>query len=539
MIFGSLNYNLIAIDKEQFSTKFGALIAGQDFLISLLMYGNFDEYHFFTYSKKKGEDVKENLFSITKNAEKLFFKDMCELQGSLKKNDYELFHIMDTELHRLSYLRRKTSKLFPITAMTHSLTELDQMFTGFFNMTNNIYPFDSITCTSKCGMEFLKKQFALLSERFLKEYNSKIKYNGRLDLIPLGVNLDLFKISEKNEAREKLNIAKDKIILFSMARFSISYKMDLIPLIRCFKDLLEEYKNLLLILAGDDTDYDYSTLLNDFIDKIGIKENVILMVNINEATKQLLYSAADIFVSPSDNIQETFGIAPIEAMAAGLPIVVSDWDGYKETVIHEKTGFRVPTYWENCDNNISPLAPLFTNRYYHFCLAQSVFIDVNKMKEYLKLLVEDESLRKKIGKNGIEHAKNNYDWKVIIPKYERLWAELKEISKNYKLEERQNLFEPSFYQLFNHYPTNSNFIKDSLKFKPTSLGEKINLDIFFENYIYDSIEQLIPRDNLKLILSLLKEGKNINEILQILNIGKKELNYMMMWLLKHGLITYG
>ena len=55
MIFGSLNYNLIAIDKEQFSTKFGALIAGQDFLISLLMYGNFDEYHFFTYSKKKGE----------------------------------------------------------------------------------------------------------------------------------------------------------------------------------------------------------------------------------------------------------------------------------------------------------------------------------------------------------------------------------------------------------------------------------------------------------------------------------------------------
>jgi glycosyltransferase involved in cell wall biosynthesis len=45
----------------------------------------------------------------------------------------------------------------------------------------------------------------------------------------------------------------------------------------------------------------------------------------------------------SDNIQETFGIVPIEAMAAGLPVVVLDWDGYKNTVRDGIDGFRVPT----------------------------------------------------------------------------------------------------------------------------------------------------------------------------------------------------
>ena len=56
------------------------------------------------------------------------------------------------------------------------------------------------------------------------------------------------------------------------------------------------------------------------------------------------WACADLFCSLSDNIQETFGITPIEAMAAGLPVVVTDWDGYRDTVRDGVDGFRVPTY---------------------------------------------------------------------------------------------------------------------------------------------------------------------------------------------------
>jgi glycosyltransferase involved in cell wall biosynthesis len=46
--------------------------------------------------------------------------------------------------------------------------------------------------------------------------------------------------------------------------------------------------------------------------------------------------------SLSDNTQETLGIALIEAMAAGLPIVVSDWDRYKDTGRDGVNGFHIP-----------------------------------------------------------------------------------------------------------------------------------------------------------------------------------------------------
>ncbi|OYW53175.1 MAG: hypothetical protein B7Z31_12140, partial [Rhodobacterales bacterium 12-65-15] len=58
--------------------------------------------------------------------------------------------------------------------------------------------------------------------------------------------------------------------------------------------------------------------------------------------RKSVLSASDIFVFPVDNLQETFGLAPVEAMAAGLPVIVSDWDGMKDTVT-DTTGFRIPT----------------------------------------------------------------------------------------------------------------------------------------------------------------------------------------------------
>ena len=56
-----------------------------------------------------------------------------------------------------------------------------------------------------------------------------------------------------------------------------------------------------------------------------------------------IWSVADMFISFSDNIQESFGLTPVEAMAAGLPSVVSDWDGYRDTVRDGLDGFSIPT----------------------------------------------------------------------------------------------------------------------------------------------------------------------------------------------------
>ena len=58
--------------------------------------------------------------------------------------------------------------------------------------------------------------------------------------------------------------------------------------------------------------------------------------------REKAYSGADIFTFPIDNTQESFGLAPIEAMAAGLPVIASDWDGLRDTVSPD-VGIRMLT----------------------------------------------------------------------------------------------------------------------------------------------------------------------------------------------------
>ena len=56
-----------------------------------------------------------------------------------------------------------------------------------------------------------------------------------------------------------------------------------------------------------------------------------------------VWRAADLVVSLVDNIQETFGLVIVEAMASGLPVVATDWDGYRDLVDDGRTGLLVPT----------------------------------------------------------------------------------------------------------------------------------------------------------------------------------------------------
>ena len=54
--------------------------------------------------------------------------------------------------------------------------------------------------------------------------------------------------------------------------------------------------------------------------------------------KSVLYGRPPMCLLASDNVQESFGLAIVEAMAAGLPVVASNWDGYRDTVEHGVTG---------------------------------------------------------------------------------------------------------------------------------------------------------------------------------------------------------
>ncbi len=137
------------------------------------------------------------------------------------------------------------------------------------------------------------------------------------------------------------------------------------------------------------------------------------------------------FCSLSDNIQETFGIVPIEAMAAGLPVVVSDWDGYKDTVRDGVDGFRVPTVMPQAGfgGDLAYRHVLEMDTYDMYCghTCSSVAVDVQATAKAFERLFTNPALRQQMRQAGRERARSVYDWKPIIEQYEQLWAELTRI----------------------------------------------------------------------------------------------------------------
>jgi hypothetical protein len=143
--------------------------------------------------------------------------------------------------------------------------------------------------------------------------------------------------------------------------------------------------------------------------------------------RQTAWAGADVFCSLSDNIQETFGIVPIEAMAAGLPVVVSDWDGYKDTVRHEVDGFRIATTMPEAGlaTDLALRHALEIDTYDMYCghTCSLVAVDIEQAAQAFIQLFESSTLRQTMGAAGRQRAQEVYDWKVIIGQYEALWAE--------------------------------------------------------------------------------------------------------------------
>lgn len=179
------------------------------------------------------------------------------------------------------------------------------------------------------------------------------------------------------------------------------------------------------------------------------------MPRVTEEEKPLLFGAADIFVSPADNLQECFGQSVVEAMASGIPQLVSDWDGYRDLVVHGETGFLAPTLWGKCDSDLLAAAQVFPGEWKsnHYLMAQAVSVDVPALANHLEELLLNSELRRRMGEQSRERAKSVFDWEVIAARYEALLIELGEISATEKLTRTPSYRKPELFESARHFPT--------------------------------------------------------------------------------------
>lgn len=295
-----------------------------------------------------------------------------------------------------------------------------------------LHPWDAMVCTSRAVQQSVR----LLLERqadYLRWRLGATRFElPQLPLIPLGVSCDEFSFTPDTRAaaRARLNAGKEDVVLLFVGRLSFHAKAHPMPMLLAAEQaaLARPDRRVHLVQCGWFANEAIRAAFDEAQQKLA--PSVIhhdLDGRDGEARRQA-WAGADIFVSLSDNIQETFGLTPIEAMAAGLPVLVSDWDGYRDTVREGIDGFRIPT--------LMPPAPAgadLARRYddgsdsYDLYCGQSCELtaaDTGAATRALLTLAGDADLRRRMGDAGRRRAREIYDWHTIVARYRDLWGEL-------------------------------------------------------------------------------------------------------------------
>ena len=330
-------------------------------------------------------------------------------------------------LHRAAFGHTAWS----VCGITHTTSSAAAMDGIVDLLTKPIQPWDALICTSQAVKhnvtQLLQAQVDYLKDRLGVQ---KVVL-PQLPVIPLGVHAADFVYSdaEKQAARQSLAVATDEVVVLFMGRLSFHAKAHPLAMYQALERAAQDtQKKLVLVECGWHANDSIAKAFEEAAQQACPHVRVVVLNGQNSQDRKTAWACADIFCSLSDNIQETFGIVPLEAMAAGLPVVVSDWDGYKDTVRDGVDGFRIPT-WMPSPQQGGDLAlrhALEVDTYDMYCghACSLVAVDVEKAAQAFVQLIRAPALRQQMGAAGRQRVQTQFDWRVVISQYEALWREL-------------------------------------------------------------------------------------------------------------------
>jgi glycosyltransferase involved in cell wall biosynthesis len=211
------------------------------------------------------------------------------------------------------------------------------------------------------------------SEQELAEAG-ELGVHGKALMIPNVVDLPL------DEARVSPAVPEGRKVILFLSRFDRKKGIDL--LLEAFAGVRRRYPEAVLVLAGSG-DHDLVTRLRLEAERLDIADHVVWTGFLTGEAKWTAYRTADVFALPS--YSENFGIAALEAMACGCPVVLSDQVGIHREIAGASAGIVTACR-------------------------------VDELASALVRVLGDSNLRSRLGANGARLARQQFSLEAVSGK---------------------------------------------------------------------------------------------------------------------------
>ena len=321
---------------------------------------------------------------------------------------------------------RRDPRAYSVCGLSHTMSSLAAMATVALFVAEPMQSWDAMICPSAAIRSVIETLWEAASQ-------GAGRCPVQLPVIPLGVDTQDFARNaspgRRTEQRAALGIGDEDFAILFHGRLSYTSKAHPLPLLLAAERVAAAAARPVHLVfygyfTGDSFQADYEALAQDICQAA----RVHFVDNSDPRFPDALWAAADVFASLSDNIQESFGLTPVEAMASGLPVVVSDWDGYRDTVTDGLEGFLAPTLGPPPGAGVEAARRYLAGKdlygEYLAAASQSTAVDVDAVAAALGRLEASGELCREMGAAGMRRAGEVYDWRHVIPAYEELWDEL-------------------------------------------------------------------------------------------------------------------
>jgi glycosyltransferase involved in cell wall biosynthesis len=205
--------------------------------------------------------------------------------------------------------------------------------------------------------------------------------NQNIYLIYNGIDVNEFKIYDKNKTRNELNLPIDRKIILFLASGGTHDPMKGWPIV---KEIINFFKNkdILFLCIGNKTSTKETVNNVQYLEYIQDKKVLAKY-----------FSTSDVFLLPS--LAENFPLVILEAMACGTPVVSFDVGGVKEAMIHGHNGYIAK------------------------------YKDIRDLINGIKYIFSmDDNMIRIISENSIERVKNNFSLEIMTDNYKKLYQKI-------------------------------------------------------------------------------------------------------------------